>query len=133
MSTENSKGQVVRLKQPSSERKDLLTIVREWATATVALMLLLGGFAMHVLNASAAHAAEAKKVATDEAEKAKQELASLRGEVTMHVADERQARLEQKSDTSEIQRDIRELYRVVREPGRRSARLEKPLADGGGQ
>lgn len=39
---------------------------------------------------------------------------------------------ELKQELAELQRDIRELYRVVRDPSRRSERLEQPAAVDGG-
>lgn len=117
--------------QAPSER-DLLAIVREWAVATMGVMVLLGGFAAWVLAASKAQAAEVAQVARVDAGAAAARVEGVARELDRHERESAAVHLEMKADLHELQADIRELYRVVRD-GRRSERLEQPLAADGGR
>lgn len=127
-----------RAKKP----QDVSTLVREWAGATIGIMVVLGAFAGWVLNSSRAYAEEAVRAAvadagaaTARADIATGRVAIAQADLAAHIAEERQARLQVSSDVHELAVDIRELYRVMRPAGAadRSPRLEKPVTDGGGR
>ena len=117
---------------PPPRDRDLLTIVREWAVATMGVMLLLGGFAAWVLAASKAQAAEVAQVARIDAGAAASRVDAVQRELERHQAESAAVHGAMRGELVELQVDIRELYRVVRD-GRRSERLEQPPATDGGR
>lgn len=112
----------------TAETKNLITVVKEWAGVTIAVMLLLGGFAGFVL--STAHAqTDAGITSLQSAQR------SLESRFERHVLDSAQVerilaedvhqlRQEQNRMRQEQSDDIRALYQAVR-TGRAQPILEE--------
>jgi hypothetical protein len=112
-------------------RKSLLTIVREWAAATVTVMLCLGGFAGFVLSTAHAQTAETVQAIRADAGRAQADAIAVRDELREHEETSRRIHAELGADMHELQLDIRALYRRI-ETGQPQPRLEHPLPNDGG-
>lgn len=127
---------------PLEQRKTLVLLVKEWAAVTIAVMVLLGGFAGFVLNTAHAQAAELAESTKRDAGRLEGELLDLRARAEIDRKASAAAELEHdrvhgelRGDIHEVQADVRELYRLMNGAGmvRRSERLEQPTPqkDGG--
>lgn len=115
----------------SAKPVSVVTVVKEWAAVTTGVMVLLGGFAAFVLGTAHAQTAEIVQAVRADAGAAASKADVVARRLEQHEKESAAVHLEIRDDVHELQKDIRELYRVVRD-GRRSERLEAPPRQDGG-
>lgn len=120
-------------------RKELVTVVKEWAGLTIGVMVLLASFAGFVLQQAHAQTVDAVATARADAGVVARRVEEVEKMLDRHVHEESESRIEVRREVREVreaqvevQRDIRDLYRALRD-GKRSERLERDAgAEGGG-
>lgn len=124
---------------PPERRKELLTVVREWAAVTITVMVLLGGFAGFVLQSAHAQTVDAISAAKADAGAQVKRLDTVEASLERHITEEAAAReaISRKLEAAEERnaRRFEALYNAVleRRPQPGAEELTKPARDGGGQ